>query len=216
MRSLKKSRSARAYAVVPAGEGGCALIDIPRRSFANSGKSPQLEAVDRERRSIRLRLLREGRRLIACSGHERSEYCLKRIAFGRNLIKLCGTTVHFLAQMETSLKPARWRRSIRGIAWSCILVISSSACCADNLSYGKFDLCVAPSLPACVENADTYEQAEKLAECQRQTNALVAVTTAYRACMQRKMGSTISRINNLLDRFNCLAQHRNPCPAPLD
>src|SRR5271168_2259369 len=79
-------------------------------------------------------------------------------------------------------------------------------------SLGGF-VCVAPFLPACVDQPNALGTKKSVSACQRELDGFVAMTAAYRTCLEGKISSAVRRANDALSRFRCLSQS-GACPPP--
>lgn len=89
-------------------------------------------------------------------------------------------------------------------------LLAGLACAGPGLGAG-FDLCVRPPMPACVNAAATYAQPLLLDACEREVNATISATAAYRACLLRDMEQSLLKTNVWLDRFRCRKAGRKGC-----
>jgi hypothetical protein len=98
------------------------------------------------------------------------------------------------------------------LSLACALALDVARADENAISLGGF-VCVAPFLPACIDQPKALGTIESVAACQRELDGFVAMTAAYRTCLEGKISSAVQRANGALDRFRCLSQSR-ACPPP--
>jgi hypothetical protein len=91
------------------------------------------------------------------------------------------------------------------LSLACALALDAARADENDISLGGF-VCVAPFLPACVDQPDALGTKESVSACQRELDSFVAMTAAYRTCLEDKISAAVRRANDALDHFRCLSQ----------
>jgi hypothetical protein len=90
------------------------------------------------------------------------------------------------------------------LSLACALALDAARADENDISLGGF-VCVAPFLPACVDQPDALGTKESVSACQRELDSFVAMTAAYRTCLEDKISAAVRRANDALDHFRCLS-----------
>jgi hypothetical protein len=98
------------------------------------------------------------------------------------------------------------------LSLACALALDMARAAESDSSLGGF-VCAAPFLPGCVDQPDALRTKESVAACQRELDKFIAMTAAYRTCLEGKISAAVRRANDALDRFHCLSQSE-ACPPP--
>lgn len=72
--------------------------------------------------------------------------------------------------------------------------------------------CAPPIRPACVDDPDTYREAESRAECQRAMDRYIPTVFAYRQCLSQEIERAVRQTNETIQRFRCRAKAEPRCP----
>ena len=66
-----------------------------------------------------------------------------------------------------------------------------------------FTFCAVPTLPACVDNPETYRKPDTTSACEAETERTANATAAYRACLYHQLEVVIGTTNSMLGKFRC-------------
>ena len=100
-----------------------------------------------------------------------------------------------------------------GLALHCVTALALAA--AAPAKAAGFDFCARPTLPACIEDPQTYRSKAARDACDIQARVLIATAFAYRECLKANVEATIKATNAALDRYRCKKSGARNCGSPL-